>query len=377
MINPLGELLLFIVGNSSYSRDDSPAPEIISISETKNYSKWTSLTEEMAYNALWDDHTYGMVGAVLNELLHVCGGGKFPSMFNAAEEVIEEIRATATCKSFDLKTYTWSELSYSMKESRSFAQSIVFENDTWFIMGGIDSQGEALVTTEYLNINQTQFVTANIRIPERSAKHCAKKINSSHLFTTGGNKSMTATNRGRFHLENHRMICLCKYIYPFLAFILDFSNSMWDYIASMKEARYGHVCGVVNYNQILVAGGTNDIGNALQSTEMFSLISKEWVGATKLPEAIDSKFSLQYGSTVLVIGSGTYQFDETSFEWVKRKEGLSTERSDFVAIPITGIVKVFYLLPKIFGRFCKLKSFPINREHAPFLVSLDLDGELQ
>ena len=81
-----------------------------------------------------------------------------------------------------------------MLEERTFAQSVLFENNTWFIMGGEDSHGNTSDTTEYFDANGTNFIY-DYKMPEHLSHHCAKMFNTSHLFTTGGSKhSSTPTN---------------------------------------------------------------------------------------------------------------------------------------------------------------------------------------
>ena len=122
------------------------------------------------------------------------------------------------------------------------------------------------------------------------------------------------------------------------AFIMDIINNMWVHISSMNKARNSHACGVVNQDNILVAGGKDDLGDRLASVEVFSLITMEWDNSRPLPNPLSSEASLQYGTTVIVFGgTAIYQFDETSFEWFERKETLLGERSEYVAIPITGM----------------------------------------
>ena len=106
-------------------------------------------------------------------------------------------------------------------------------------------------------------------------------------------------------------------------------------MASMKEARFGHACGILNHKEIIVAGGKNGIGNSLRSTEICTLTNLEWKIATQLPETLDGGVGLQHGTTLLILGNPIYEFDETSYKWALRDEA-SLERSGYVAIPITG-----------------------------------------
>ena len=119
---------------------------------------------------------------------------------------------------------------------------------------------------------------------------------------------------------------------------MDISRTFWVHIDTMNKARHSHACGVVNKDSILIAGGKDGIGNMLTSVEMFYLKEMEWHGSTPLPNPTTSEASLQYRNTVIIFGeTAIFHFDETLFEWSLREETLSTERSEFLAIPITGM----------------------------------------
>ena len=54
-------------------------------------------------------------------------------------------------------------------------------------MGGQNSQEITLETTEYLDANKNIFEPYST-MPESFSRHCAKMINATHLFSTGGSK---------------------------------------------------------------------------------------------------------------------------------------------------------------------------------------------
>ena len=168
-----------IIGN--YFEMGRYVPEYVNLANGHNKSKlsWSGIS----FNDIWSSHIYGIVATLINEQMIICGGGEFTSTCNS-----DVVVSTTRCQSFNLKEYTLATLNLSMTEERTFAQSMVFENTTWFIMGGRDSHGIATDTTEYLDINGTNFVSHS-KMPEYFSHHCAKKINNSHLFTTGGLKN--------------------------------------------------------------------------------------------------------------------------------------------------------------------------------------------
>ena len=193
-----GELLIFIVGNSA--KNKSATPEIVSLPAKQELSQWTDLPNELTlYNTIWDFNMFGMSGIKRGKEIHLCGGGKHSTFLGG------EFAATRRCQIFDLKTYSWTNLNLSMIYERIYAQSLSFENNTWFLFGGEDSQGTAQNSTESVDSNQKEFIDG-IDMPEKFSKHCAKLANASHAFTTGGKEGTTTKSSGKlsfvsFHLK--------------------------------------------------------------------------------------------------------------------------------------------------------------------------------
>ena len=178
----LGPLVLLITGADI---EDVPfLPSLTLIDAGSSFSNWNF--QELNFNDYLNPHLYGMVATVLDEKLLVCGGGKFSSNYSS-----EDYRSTSKCLTFDLKILTWKNMNISMKEERTFAQSMLFDNKSWLIMGGHNSHGIALDTAEYLAFNDVDFVR-NVSMPFDFTMHCAKMINSSHIFTTGGYRSINS-----------------------------------------------------------------------------------------------------------------------------------------------------------------------------------------
>ena len=173
---------ILIVGN--HIQNAKSTPEIVNIAKlnANNISKIES--NKVTFDDFLDFHIYGMVATIINQEIYFCGGGTSSS---ECHTIIDNIFSTPHCKSFNLMKYTVTTLNISLTEERTFAQSVMFENNTWFIMGGQDSQGNTSDTTEYLNANGTYFLSDS-NMPEHFSRHCAKMINSSYLFTTGGSK---------------------------------------------------------------------------------------------------------------------------------------------------------------------------------------------
>ena len=165
-------------------------PEIIGISSRANYSEWGRVAYELDVpNRIFLNKFYGMVGAVMDGKVVMCGGIIFGNKSSTM--------TTKSCHALVFQSYFWKQLNVAMISARSFAQSIVLENGTFFVMGGEAAEfGDIFYTTEFLDSITSEFFQNGIVMPERLTKHCASKINSSHLFLSGGLQD-TAISRGR------------------------------------------------------------------------------------------------------------------------------------------------------------------------------------
>ena len=112
----------------------------------------------------------------------------------------------------------------------------------------------------------------------------------------------------------------------------------------MDVKRHHHACGRINFDTIIVAGGTDEFNDIIDSVEIFSLSLLEWRDGPNLPGRTSHSSSVQYKSSILIIGGkggsgyhadSVYQFDESKFEWTVREENLLTPRSGHVTVPIS------------------------------------------
>ena len=191
----LGNLLLMRVGNSI--KNNNYGPDIVYIGNNQYKSKLPS--QDITFKDIWETAPiYGIVGTIINEGILFCGGGTMYSCY----DLMHRFFSTSKCQTFGLKDYILTPMDITMTEERTFAQSMMFDNNTWFIMGGQDAQGATSDTTEYLNMNKNlrNGFVSDSKMPEYFAGHCAKMINNSHLFTTGGFKNSSSEliflNRG-------------------------------------------------------------------------------------------------------------------------------------------------------------------------------------
>ena len=176
-------------------------PEVISIAGRNSFTEWAWGPQELLSRKT--PQMFGMVGAIIQNELYVCGGGSQATYYNH-----QRFLSTSKCQSYDITTNLWTTLDIALITARTFAQSMLFENNTWFVLGGEDSYGVTLHTTEYLELGSSNFMNSN-PTPTPFSKHCAKMINATHLFTTGGLKNDASTRDpiGRGDMQHCVILC--------------------------------------------------------------------------------------------------------------------------------------------------------------------------
>ena len=134
---------------------------------------------------------------------------------------------------------------------------------------------------------------------------------------------------------------------------MDVINNRWDYLPSMKIPRHGHACGVVNYRQIIVAGGKSVFGSILNtdSVELLSLKTLEWEYGERLPVGIYKPGYMQHENTIVLFGGSilthegssrgikmSLQFDEVTLHWFEREDTLlSRTRAGHSVFSLPGV----------------------------------------
>ena len=178
------------------------------------------------------DNSYsdkGMVGGFINGRPLVCGGS-----------------FKHRCSEYSFTNEEWTLTTFSMKEERALAASVILPNGTFFIIGG--SYGTNLLTTTELLIEDAHF-EYGVDLPDELSQHCAVLINSSHLVTAGG-------------------------YYTLSSYLLDINLGVWTRIEDMNKERWLHSCGLVGGNEVVAAGGVNGVG--LDSTEILNIATMTW-----------------------------------------------------------------------------------------------------
>ena len=211
------------------------------------------------------------------------------------------------CYMYNNGTWDWFA---SLGEKRRRAASTMMDGYGW-ITGGFSSDLQTMTSTE--KIYPDGRVVPGVELPIPLEWHCLNMITERYAILSGGYNEVTGSNRRTF--------------------IFDEVDGNWTEIDTMIDARYGHVCEVVESDEwgieLIAAGGGSDP----RSTEILNLQSLSWDYGPFLPSAIRNAKSVQYNETFLIVGGDgsneIYQFDLDHRNWTLRPETLSTPKSDF------------------------------------------------
>ena len=229
----------------------------------------------------------------------VCGGyGKN----NSANYVLYQ-----DCYTYNNGSWDWFT---SLGDARRRAAATTMDGYGW-ITGGFNSTFQMMTSTEKIYPDGT--VEQGVDLPLPLEWHCLSQINSRYAILTGGYNEASAASRR--------------------AFIFDENHQNWTEIDDMIDARYGHVCEVVDSiewgQELIIAGG----GSVPTSTEVLNFQTMTWSIGPFLPKSISYAQSVMYNDTFLLVGGSDsdsiYQFDAHNHGWDERPETLSVPRKDF------------------------------------------------
>ena len=180
----------------------------------------TNITCKTTYRDLESQREYA-VGGLINETPIVCGGRNLPEYYDSCI------------------TFGQTKTSIKMNEPRSSAASVVLNETTLWIMGGLAGR-RRLKSTELITLDPATSVNGPA-LPKALAGSCAVKYNDTHIYLTGGNNGSELTND--------------VWIYNT---IVDAGSSSWIEGPRMNIARECHGCTVLHHRQTswVVVGGS-------------------------------------------------------------------------------------------------------------------------
>merc|ERR1719369_1415995 len=216
-----------------------------------------------------------------------------------------------TCLKLDM--YGWVDHS-EMTQERYYSGSVSLESGV-YILGGSHSDQ----TSDFLPKNQTTWESGPA-MPYQFTKGCTVKISEEQFAILGGYFSQNAVS------------------------VFDTTTSTWSTKQSLIQGRMSHGCSVIN-NKIIVAGGSYEGGEVLDSTEIIPLTT--WIPETggKLNTARTSLSIVTVGGfyqRLFAVGGHDYpndfstieEWDEDNEEWKNSPNKLQKGRSSAAAIAV-------------------------------------------
>ena len=214
----------------------------------------------------------------------------------------------ATCFEYSLETDEWNEARFRMKEKRYLAASVLLNNGSFLVLGGILSPESSEFPIEGRN---------GTRLPYSAWRHCLCQINQTHLFMAGGFQSGTGK----------------------LAYLVNVNSGEFIQLENMIENIYGHICHpIIGGREVLAIGG-----RFKSSVMSFSFDSMSWRSANPLPKNIQwARYVVEYKETFLIVGGfhypktldTLYEFVPSNYSWIERSEKLKKGRFGHLSLPL-------------------------------------------
>ena len=233
-------------------------------------------------------------------------------------------RTDGSCDCFSLKDGQWHSIS-DLTECRRYPTSTTLflehNEEVLLIMGGRHGSTNVL-TIE--SLNGSQWVQGRFsKMLNPVWEHCLAKINSSTLLSIGGMDGGSVYNA----VPN--------------TFFFNGQDNKWTEGPTLKNARTGLSCGVLNWNnpetnqmeKVVVAAG----GYSTDTVELLFLDGNKntgsWISGPSLPEAAWLSTMIEFQNSVILIGGELgvdgrhlYQLSSPSGAWVEMKQTLKEPR---------------------------------------------------
>ena len=191
----------------------------------------------------------GATGGLVNNTPLICGGLSLTSRTSNTCYSLKENDVIATTK---------------LLANRTFAASIVINEDLLWITGGLDMDNNLMhLSSEFIETGKNNSV-AGINLPKPLYRHAMVKVENYLTMVIGGLSLNEANDSNE--------------VYSSVTYYYDHSNQEWTSGPLLITGRYGHSAflvtdEVLNENMIVVAGGF--FLETLDSTEI--LHGDKWI----------------------------------------------------------------------------------------------------
>ena len=146
----------------------------------------------------------------------------------------------------------WSKRNFTLLAKRSQAASApLFSIRAWLVSGGevLDSEREVTVLKSS-EVFANETFSPGPPLMQAVSGHCMVRLNSTSIGSFGG-RDQSLSFLSSAHMLSKRML--------------------WSELPAMNEERYGHTCGLIRGDTIVVVGGLH-----ISSVEMWPIFGATW-----------------------------------------------------------------------------------------------------
>ena len=191
--------------------------------------------------------------------------------------------------------YTWTGVG-PMGTARADACAVLLQDGRGLVIGGIDSDGNALASAEFFNSDQS-FTPAPALNTARAQLSCLVLSDGRVLVAGGTDGQGNASRLGRGFGSS-----------------IDPTLQAWQTVGNLNEARWGQTTTLLQNGQVLLAGGCDANGPKV-SLELFDPVANQFTtiaGTLSSPRMHFAAALLQSGQVLLAGGSdGTQSLSTT------------------------------------------------------------------
>lgn len=246
------------------------------------------------------------VSRAFNDHLLVCGGSL-------------HYENVASCREYNYSTNSWADSEVRLLEARYQATSIVMDDGSWWVLGGVGADGKRVNTTEIMAHGSKTFQQGPM-LPAAVNEHCILRINETHHFLAYGTEAATRDS-----------------------WLFEFASRTWHALPPTARYRNGRsVCGYAERRgfggadaaptrEVVLGGGAAE-SFAERASEILDLDSLTWRQGPPLPERMSSALAVPWRKSFVILGGPNEIYEYVEELWWKREEKLRRKKPSYGAV---------------------------------------------
>ena len=247
------------------------------------------------------------VSRAFDDHLLVCGGSLHYE--NVAE-----------CREYNYSTNAWSNSDVRLLKARYQATSIVLDDGSWWVMGGVGADGKRVNTSEIMDPG-TRIFRSGPDLPAAVNEHCIVRVNETHHFIAYGTEAATQDS-----------------------WLFEMATMKWHKLPPTIRYRNGRsVCGFAErrgfgrgaqtapIREVVLGGGAAE-SFAERASEILDLDSLTWRQGPPLPERMSSALAVPWRKSFVILGGPNEIYEYVEELWWKREETLRRKKPSYGSI---------------------------------------------